>query len=98
MAHGRRRRNGGSTMMRAWASVDLRAIFRPCAAHLYSVTSLAALLACFAVVLNIGPFAQPFKRDAVASMAERPSGSSAIVGLQIGSGAQLEEPQSPASG
>ncbi len=74
-------------MMRAWGSMNLRSIFRSRAVYLHGLTGLAALLTCLAVVLNVGPYANALKRNAIPSIAAQ-SGSISIARGQTWAGAQ----------
>jgi hypothetical protein len=95
--------------MRSWGVVRLLQFVSGLrVAHLHGVAAVGALLACFAVVLNVGPFAKTHKREiapaaAVAygpdvrdifrlAVAEKSVAATPMARLQAGAGARSDSP------
>ena len=81
--------------MLSWDRMKLwRSAFRLHPVPPHELIAAGALLVCFAVVLNVSPFAKAPKRDAVAAIAEPVAGSPVVANSQVGAATQPERSQS----
>ena len=81
--------------MHSWSSMTLLGCtLRPWAVHRYELATVGALLVCFAVVLDVIPFAKAPKREAAQVATEQSVGSSSIARPKIGAGTRPDRFQS----
>jgi hypothetical protein len=79
--------------MRPWGKVTSLAS----GIRLYRLTSIAAMLICFAVVLNIGPFAKPPERVGLPGIGAQSAAPTSLTGAQTGAGVAPDRSQSSAA-